>query len=144
MKIHRGRAANLFLGYAEHFRGDFSALETEHDNILSGADFANIAESWKMVERFAWTIDPYLRTRGYWKNLRTILENFTNAANKLGDKSGVAFSLAQLALLEDKLGNIKCAIELTTQAETIFKEIGANHHVEKARRQKEWLKGKMA
>jgi predicted ATPase len=124
MKIHRGRAAHLFLGYAEQFGRDFSALEAEHDNILSGADFAIIAESWEMVERFAWTLDPYLRTRGYWKNLRTILENFIKAAEMLGDKSGVSGSLHNLGALAQDTGDYKEARRLYQESLKIEQDLG--------------------
>ena len=124
MKIHRSRAAHLFLGYVEHFRENFSALETEHDNILSGADFVNIAESWEMVERFAWTLDLYLRTRGYWKNLRTILENSARAAEKLSDKSGVSKSLHQMGMLAQDTGNYDEARRLYQESLKIDQELG--------------------
>ena len=96
MNIYRGRAAHLFLGYAQHFAENFSALQLEHDKILSAADFANFAEDWEMVLSFAWALHLYLRTRGYWKDLRTILEHSVKAAKNLGDKSDLSRLLHQL------------------------------------------------
>ena len=124
MNIYRDRAARLFLGYAEHFGGDFSALEQEHDNLLSGAEFANFSENWKMVESFASTLDLYLRTRGFWKDLRTILENSAKAAKKLGDKSGVSRSLHQLGRLAQNTGNYDEARRLYQESLKIDQELG--------------------
>jgi hypothetical protein len=43
----------------------------------------------------------------------------------LGDKSGIALSRAQLALLEEKIGNPKVALQLILQAEATFLELGS-------------------
>ena len=44
---------------------------------------------------------------------------------ELGDKDGVARSLAQTALLEETEGNLARALDLIRQAKTLFIELGS-------------------
>ncbi len=57
----------------------------------------------------------------------------------LGERRGEALSLTKLASLEEEQNDIKAAIDHITQAEAIFKLLGAGHHAEEARIQKERL-----
>ena len=61
----------------------------------------------------------------------------------LGERSGEALSLAKLALLEEEQNDIKAAIDHITQAEAIFKLLGAGHHAEEARIEKERLERRL-
>ncbi len=61
----------------------------------------------------------------------------------LGERSGEALSLAKLASLEEEQNDIKAAIDHITQAEAIFKLLGAGHHAEEARIQKERLERRL-
>jgi tetratricopeptide (TPR) repeat protein len=55
---------------------------------------------------------------------------------ELGDMSGIALSLAQLALLEEKMGNLKEALQLILQAEAAFQDLGSSH-AKQARKDRE-------
>ncbi|HII06516.1 MAG TPA: CHAT domain-containing protein, partial [Methanotrichaceae archaeon] len=90
MKIHRRRAANLFLAYAVQFEDIYNALQAEHENLLAGMDWAYAAEEWEMVRSFVSATEFYLSTRGYWNEDKIRLEQVTKACKELGDKSGVA------------------------------------------------------
>jgi tetratricopeptide (TPR) repeat protein len=80
--------------------------------------------------------------KGNYDKARKLYQQSLEIKKELGDKSGYAISLAQLALLKEDTGDIPKAIELTQQAESIFADLGAPHHVEKARKQRERLEGK--
>ena len=44
---------------------------------------------------------------------------------ELGDKNGMALSLAQMALVEEKIGHVKEALRLIRLAEAAFRELGS-------------------
>ncbi len=85
MKIHRKRAANLFLAYSSQFKDNYNALQAEHENILAGMDWAYAAEEWEMVTRFMWSLREYLLRRGYWSEAKSRLEQAIQAAENCGD-----------------------------------------------------------
>ena len=70
---------------------------------------------------------------------RRLYEESIKINQELGNKGSMAISLAQLALLDEKQGDLKEALKLTCQAEAIFEELEALHYAEKARKQREWL-----
>ena len=57
---------------------------------------------------------------------------------ELGDKRGIAITLAQTALLEEQEGHISTALSLIRQAEQLFTELGSPMR-EQARQVREWL-----
>ena len=124
MKIHRQRAANLFLAYATLFEKDYNALQAEHENILAGMDWAYAAKEWEMVRSFASSTDFYLRTRGYWIEDKIRLEQATKAYENLGDKSGVAASLHNLGILAQATGEVAEARRLYGESLKIAQELG--------------------
>ena len=79
--------------------------------------------------------------RGDYNEAERLYRESLEIKKQLGDKAGLATTLAQLALLEEAKGNIDGALELTKQAEKMFKEIGAHHLAEKAHRQMERQEG---
>jgi hypothetical protein len=61
----------------------------------------------------------------------------------LGDMAGIALSLAQLALLEEKEGNLPGSLDLINQAEKIFTELGSPYAA-RARKDRERIERAMA
>jgi len=74
---------------------------------------------------------------------RRLCEESIKINQELGNKGNMAISLAQLALLVERQGDLKAALKLTCQAEAIFEELGELHYAKKARKQLEWLEGKV-
>jgi tetratricopeptide (TPR) repeat protein len=62
---------------------------------------------------------------GEYDEARKLYQQSLEIAQELGDKSGIALSQAQLALLEENEGNIKEALHLIRQAEAAFRELGS-------------------
>ena len=79
--------------------------------------------------------------RGDYNEAERLYRESLEIKKHLGDKAGLATTLAQLALLEEAKGNIDGALELTKQAEKMFKEIGSHHLAEQAHRQMERQEG---
>ena len=124
MKINRRRAANLFLAYAAQFRGNYDALQAEHENLLAGMDWAYAAEEWEMVRSFVSATDFYLKTRGYWNEDKIRLEQVTKACEELDDKSGVSSSLHQMGMLAQDTGDIAEARRLYEESLKILQDLG--------------------
>jgi tetratricopeptide (TPR) repeat protein len=117
MLSHRRGAAGLFLEYSEQFEGhyvweNYDALESEHGNLIAAVDWAYTAREWDLVKRFAMVIEPYLETRGYWKDADLLLERAIEANKELGDKSEMATSMHMLGILTEKAGDVDKAKEL--------------------------------
>ena len=123
MQSNRRRAAYLFLYYAEQMES-YDALESEHENIMSGADWAYNAQEWELVKRFTWAVDSYLGTRGYWKERRLLLEQAIKATKKLGDKSGVFKRWARWAMMAHATGDLAEARRLYQESLKIDQELG--------------------
>lgn len=62
---------------------------------------------------------------GEYHEARHLYEDSLKTFQELGDKSNVANSLAQTALLEETEGNLERALDLIRQAETLFVELGS-------------------
>jgi tetratricopeptide (TPR) repeat protein len=124
--IHRKRASHLFLAYAERM-DNCDALEAEHDNILAGADWAHNAKEWTLVTRFAFALDTYLETRGYWKDSKHLLANAVKATNQLGDKSGMAATLHMMGNSAYRTGDLPEALRLYKESLKIEQELGDKH-----------------
>jgi len=80
---------------------------------------------------------------GDYDESRKLYQQSMNISQDLGDKRSMALSLAQSALLEVQQRNVIVAIDLTSQAEAIFEQIGAKSYAQMARNQKEWLQKKL-
>jgi hypothetical protein len=63
--------------------------------------------------------------KGKYDEARKLYQQSMKIKQELGDKSGIALSRAQLALLEEQIGNAKEALQLILQAEAAFLELGS-------------------
>jgi len=124
MNIHRRRAANLFLAYASVFEDNYDLLQAEHENILTGMDWAYAEEEWEMVRSLVSSTDFYLTTRGYWSEDKIRLKQAMKACENLGDKAGVARSLHQLGILAQNTGDLIEARRLYSESLKIKQELG--------------------
>ena len=104
----RARLEGHYLAYAETYarpresstRAGYDALEAERSNILAAMDWAARGERWARVRRFAWALDSYLDTRGYWGEYRRCLEQALRAARAGGEEresAAFAYNLGNLA-----------------------------------------------
>lgn len=123
MDAHRRRAAHLFLGFAESVQ-DYNFLEQEQDNILAGADWSYAAGEWDLVKRYAWAVDSYLDTRGYWKDRKRLLDHALKATHELGDKKGEGIMQHQLGMLAQITGDYDEARRLYGESLKIKQELG--------------------
>ncbi|WP_394356926.1 tetratricopeptide repeat protein [Candidatus Methanocrinis natronophilus] len=116
MKIHRQRAANLFLVYAEQFRQNFDALEAERKNVFAGMDWAyqlkGTPDAQEIVIRYASAllqakdgVIGYLLVRGYWFEARKRAEQALEVAYIKDDKKSLASAYRALGLLSEHSGN---------------------------------------
>ena len=80
---------------------------------------------------------------GDYSEARRLYNESLKISQDLGERSGEALSLAKLALLEEEQNDIKAAIDHITQAEAIFKMLGAGRHAEETRIQKERLERRL-
>ena len=62
---------------------------------------------------------------GEYEEARKLYQQSMKIKQELGDKNGMALSQAQLALLEEKMGNVKEALRLIRLAEAAFLELGS-------------------
>lgn len=62
---------------------------------------------------------------GKYDEARQLYQQSLKIKQELGDKSGIALSRAQLALLEVQMGNGKEALQLIVQAEAAFLGLGS-------------------
>jgi len=104
-QTYLSRAADFFLKLAKS-APSFDALENEHENILACIDWAYDMEEWVMVKEYAWAVDSYLATRGYWKDWEELLHQAIRATQKLRDKKGVAKTLHSMGNLAYATGNL--------------------------------------
>ena len=80
---------------------------------------------------------------GDYDEARKLYQQSLEINQELGDKSGIAIAQAQLALLEEKLGNAKEALYLILQAEAIFLKSGSPMAI-KAQKDRERLEEKIS
>jgi tetratricopeptide (TPR) repeat protein len=85
------------------------------------------------------TLGRLAQDTGDYDEARKLYQQSLEIKQELGDRNGIAFSFAQLALMEEKLGRIKIAVELTAKAEYIFNEISNPFLAERARNQRKRL-----
>lgn len=140
MKSQRCRAAHIFLGFAEQFVGSYSVLGSEHDNILAGADWSQQAREWDLVKRFAWSMDPYLRIKGYWNDLKILLNLAIKATDETGDRKDKAKFLLNMGILLQETGNIEDANSFYNESLNIFQEFGDKIGIAKVSHQLGMLK----
>ena len=62
---------------------------------------------------------------GEYDEARKLYQQSLKISEELGDKNGMALSLAQMALLEEKIGHVKEALRLICLAEASFRELGS-------------------
>jgi tetratricopeptide (TPR) repeat protein len=62
---------------------------------------------------------------GEYDEARMLYQQSLEIKRELGDKNGMALSHAQLALLEEQMGNVKEALRLIRQAEAAFLGLGS-------------------
>jgi tetratricopeptide (TPR) repeat protein len=75
---------------------------------------------------------------GDYDEARKLYQQSLEILKELGDKNGIAMSWAQLALLEEKMGNAKAALDLIRQAEAAFRELGSPY-AEQAKKDRQRL-----
>ena len=81
------------------------------------------------------------QAQGDYPEAHRLYQESLDIAQQLGDRAGVAISLAQLALLEEREGNVGRALELIGEAEAIFTKLGSPY-AKQARRDRERLEGR--
>jgi tetratricopeptide (TPR) repeat protein/transcriptional regulator with XRE-family HTH domain len=111
----------------EHLAGHAEALawlEAEHQVLLAAI---NLAASTRFYDR-AWQIPcemgDFLNRQGQWHELATIQRTAVTAAARVGDTSGQAVSLRNLALACLRLGDYQQAVAHYTASLTLYQRLG--------------------
>jgi tetratricopeptide (TPR) repeat protein len=130
----RLRAAEYFLGYAMDFFTNFSMLDSEHENILAGMDWAveqqksSSCEAQKAgsirIQLFMLALDRYLDVMGYWTEYHRRLHQAIEAAEILDDRKQKAIWVHNLGSLAQNIGDNTVAKRLHLQSLTISEKIG--------------------
>ncbi|MFD9326778.1 BTAD domain-containing putative transcriptional regulator [Streptomyces sp. NPDC060065] len=81
--------------------------------------------------RTAWALDVYFNRLGYFHDLLEINSAALNAAQKLGDVSGQAYSLSGLGVAHSQLNHAKLALPYLERALDLFRDAG--HTIGQAR-----------
>jgi len=102
----RPRFAEHFLEYAQSPKMKFNMLEWEMENILAGLEWAYTRKRWELVREYAWAVDTYLATRGYWKDRKELLDQAIKATQELGDEAGEANALYLMGNLAYATGDL--------------------------------------
>ncbi|MCB8917149.1 MAG: tetratricopeptide repeat protein [Ardenticatenaceae bacterium] len=117
-----------YLAYAEaHKRPDpaaYDALEAERPNLLAAMERAVEQQQWPLVRRFAWALDNFLDTRGYWAESRRRLAQALRAAQAEGDRWQEAAFSHNLAIAAQNAGEYAAAREHYAASLAIKKEVG--------------------
>lgn len=108
----RSKYVTRYLAYAEaHDQPTavgYNALEAEQPNVLVAMDRAYQEGQWDQVRRFGWAlcrpVDGFLRTRGYWAELRERLDQAIRAAETEGNKEDTASFIRNLAIQAQDMG----------------------------------------
>ncbi len=74
---------------------------------------------------------------GEWAEARRLYDQSLQLERELGDKQGIAFTLAQMGLFEQSVGNLTAALDATQQAESLMIELGNPDNITKIRQQRE-------
>ena len=82
------------------------------------------------------------QAQGEYGEARRLYQESLEIEQQLGNRAGVAISLAQLALLEEAGGNLERALDLTCQAQEIMIGLGNPEHVAHIQRQREQMERK--
>jgi len=122
-QTYLSRAADFFLTLAKS-DPSFDSLEHERENVLACVDWAYDMEEWKLVREYAWSVDSYLSTRGYWKEREELLHQAIRATQKLQDKKGVANTLHKMGNLAYATGDLDKARRLYRKSLKINLELG--------------------
>jgi tetratricopeptide (TPR) repeat protein len=81
------------------------------------------------------------QAQGEYAEARRLYQESLDIRQQLGDRAGVATTLAQLALLEEAENSVPRALELIRQAEAAFTEL-RSPYADQARRDRERLETK--
>lgn len=76
-------AATQLLAFVQPKSADHGALEIERANLIGSANWAFQTQSWTLVVDYSRAVDEFLERRGYWTDLRDLLQQGDVAAGCL-------------------------------------------------------------